>query len=162
MRTNKATDELFWEKVDKSGDCWIWTAYIKSDGYGQFGVRRRLVGAHRYAYETQVGPIPEGMHIDHACRNRACVNPDHLRVVTNAQNAQNRGGTPRGKNPYRGVYPSPPGSWIARYRLHGRNYYLGRFATAEEANEVVRAARARAFPFDESVADLRNQEVSDE
>lgn len=87
----KPEAERFWEKVDKSGDCWEWTAY-KLNGYGRFGVGGshknggRILYAHRWAYEALVAPIPEGLYIDHLCRNRGCVNPDHMEPVTSGEN----------------------------------------------------------------------------
>ncbi len=76
----------FWEKVaeDPSG-CWLWKA-CRDDGYGKFGVGRSVVLAHRLAYEALVGPIPEGMQIDHRCRVRHCVNPAHMEPVTHQEN----------------------------------------------------------------------------
>lgn len=68
------------------GSCWEWTAARNRNGYGQFGVERRLWRAHRLAYELFVGPIPDGMELDHLCRNRSCVNPDHLEPVTHRVN----------------------------------------------------------------------------
>lgn len=83
----RPADERFWEKVDASGDCWEWTGGKKAHGYGNFfPTRRKSYIAHRYAWETLIGPIPAGMTIDHLCRNRACVNPAHLRVVTQREN----------------------------------------------------------------------------
>lgn len=84
--------ERFWAKVDKSGECWPWTATIDRYGYGTFWLGRK-VGAHRAAYELTRGPIPAGMDIDHLCRNRACVNPDHLEPVTRRVNVL-RGAAP--------------------------------------------------------------------
>jgi hypothetical protein len=77
--------------VDDNG-CWLWTGYTDGDGYSLF-VRgtahlgtRRQGAAHRLAYEAFVGPIPERHEIDHSCRVRRCVNPEHLRAVTHAVN----------------------------------------------------------------------------
>lgn len=82
--------ERFWAKVQPTGFCWDWTASIKPNGYGQFSVttqpKQRVAYAHRFAYELLVGPIPEGMELDHLCRNRMCVNPDHLEPVDRRTN----------------------------------------------------------------------------
>ena len=79
--------DRFWEKVDKSGDCWLWMAARQPTGYGRFGWAKGDVRmAHRVAYEFLVGPIPAGLVIDHLCRNPSCVNPAHLEPVTIAEN----------------------------------------------------------------------------
>lgn len=79
--------DRFWEKVDKSGECWIWTARVAPNGYGHFAVSHaRPTAAHRVAYELTVGPIPAGLVLDHLCRNTRCVRPDHLEPVTQAEN----------------------------------------------------------------------------
>lgn len=67
--------------------CWIWIYGRTGSGYGGYPVGRRVVQAHRVIYEREVGPIPEGLELDHLCRVRECVNPDHLEPVTSAQNA---------------------------------------------------------------------------
>jgi hypothetical protein len=79
-------EERFWEKVEKSDGCWVWTASQTSTGYGQFLVSGCPRKAHRVAYELVVGPIPAGLVIDHLCRNRLCVNPSHLEPVTHRVN----------------------------------------------------------------------------
>lgn len=152
-------EERFWEKVDKSGSCWIWTDSLH-DGYGGLGVFGRVVRAHRFSFELHYGPIPPGMQVDHLCRKRSCVNPTHLRLVTSAQNAQNRGTTPRrdGKNPYRGVYRhGDTGRWTARFALDGVEHYLGIFESAEAANDAVIEGRAEALPFDWEAQKMRKR-----
>jgi hypothetical protein len=80
--------ERFWEKVDKSGDCWIWTASVMKTGYGCIRIDKRTTRAHRVAYELTNGPIPEGLLLRHTCDNRRCVNPDHLVPGDHKDNTQ--------------------------------------------------------------------------
>jgi hypothetical protein len=80
-------EDRFWSKVDKSGARWLWTAAINwPQGYGTIKVEGKMVGAHRVAYELAVGPIPDGLQLDHLCRVRQCVNPSHLEPVTQREN----------------------------------------------------------------------------
>jgi HNH endonuclease len=79
-------EERFWAKVDRSGDCWLWTASRLKNGYGCFRIGGKTLGAHRVAYEIVVGPIPAGTDLDHLCSVKHCVNPAHLEVVTRAVN----------------------------------------------------------------------------
>lgn len=78
--------ERFWRKVNKTDACWVWTAAQAGAGYGWFWDGRRPVYAHRFAYELLVGSIPEGLTLDHLCRNRLCVNPAHLEAVSLGEN----------------------------------------------------------------------------
>lgn len=89
MTRRTPPEERFWKFV-QVGDCWLWIGSLNASGYGQFnpGGRGRPVRAHRWAWEHLVGPIPEGLHIDHLCRNPPCVNPDHLEPVTPAENTR--------------------------------------------------------------------------
>ena len=88
-KTITSSEERFWARVDKHGsaehpDCWLWTGCLNSGGYGSWG--RTL--AHRFAYQARRGPIPEGLCIDHLCRVRRCVRPDHLEAVTQSENVR--------------------------------------------------------------------------
>jgi hypothetical protein len=74
------------EKVTKTDTCWLWTGAVGTSGYGRIGDGYRTDQVHRVAYELHVGPIPDGLHIDHLCRVKLCVNPDHLEAVTQAEN----------------------------------------------------------------------------
>ena len=91
----------FWSYVDKSStehpDGWLWTGEIESNGYGRIYVDGKRQGAHRFAYELLVGPIPEGLTVDHQCHNRdagcrglcvhrRCVRPEHLILATYREN----------------------------------------------------------------------------
>ena len=81
-------DIRFWRYVDKTDDCWLWTGAV-CRGYGHFCISQRptkTMKAHRFAYELITGPIPDGLTIDHLCRNPLCVNPDHLEPVTISEN----------------------------------------------------------------------------
>lgn len=77
----------FMDKVspEPNSGCWLWTAACDKDGYGLFKADR-LQGAHRYAFELFKGEIPKGLQIDHLCKVRCCVNPDHLEAVTFQEN----------------------------------------------------------------------------
>ena len=87
--THAAPFSRFWSKVRKTETCWLWTAGlddVPGKGYGQFYLNGKKVKAHRLAYEMLVGAIPTGLFIDHLCRNRSCVNPEHLEPVSNKEN----------------------------------------------------------------------------
>lgn len=68
----------FWSKVDKAGDCWVWTASLVTGGYGCVTLRSKTFTTHRISYLIHNGPIPEGVCVLHKCDNRRCVNPDHF------------------------------------------------------------------------------------
>ena len=79
----------FWNKVDKSGACWIWTAGCDKYGYGRFRFEKRKEPAHRVAWYLEHGEFPKHT-IDHICRNKKCVNPSHLEDVTVSENTRRR------------------------------------------------------------------------
>lgn len=88
---SRPAEERFWEKVDKSGDCWVWTGYIQRKGYGVFTINGKLIRAHRFAWELENGKIPDGMVIMHVCDNRRCVRASHLALGTQLENIKDRG-----------------------------------------------------------------------
>lgn len=108
--------ERFWSSVRRDGadECWLWTK-SPSSPYGRFALSgNATIAAHRFAYQLLVGPIPAGLELDHLCRQKKCVNPAHLEVVTSKINNQRRSAIithcPQG-HPYDGdnLYVRPDG-----------------------------------------------------
>lgn len=94
--------DRFWQKVQKSEKgCWPWIACKNSDGYGQFGFRGRVDGAHRVSWILSHGELPKGAHVLHKCDNPVCVNPDHLFIGTHQDNMEDR--TRKGRSRGRGL-----------------------------------------------------------
>lgn len=89
----KPLRERFYEKVNKTDSCWLWTGYLNK-GYGYIHVRlgkgKRPRPAYRVVWELENGDIPEGLHVRHKCKNKHCVNPEHLELGTAKENAKDR------------------------------------------------------------------------
>lgn len=92
----RETEILFWLKVIRRGpnECWDWTGARTKTGYGHMRVAGKDFYVHRFAYDLLVDPIPEGLVIDHLCRNRLCVNPTHLEAVPQRRNVLRGEGIP--------------------------------------------------------------------
>ncbi|MFG3349552.1 HNH endonuclease signature motif containing protein [Streptomyces sp. NPDC048018] len=88
MTTNDSVSERIQRQVDRNSDCWLWTGFLDRYGYGHISVNNHREKVHRAAYTALVGPIPDGLVIDHTCRVRHCVNPAHLEPVTQAENTR--------------------------------------------------------------------------
>lgn len=86
--THYRHDAKFWAKIVKMDTCWLWTGCLQSGGYGQVRRDGYLWYVHSYVYNLLIGPVPDGLELDHTCRVRNCVNPDHLEPVTHQVNIQ--------------------------------------------------------------------------
>lgn len=115
-----------------SSTCWLWTKSLTKAGYGRLWdpITKRLVYAHRRAYEVVHGPAPDGTEIDHLCRNRACYNPDHLEAVTHATNMQ-RGGPASRTHCLHGHEYTPENT---KYYATSKSAYRARFCRTCEQN----------------------------
>lgn len=145
-RYRKPRVERFWDKVVKSEGCWIWSGYTMPNGYGSFSSPRSRL-AHRYSYELHYGEVDDGLHVDHMCHVRNCVNPQHLRLATHKENMENRqGAQPKSKTGVRGVFYTAKGDRFYGLVAHNKKrYYCGSFDTLEEAERAVVAKRNELF-----------------
>ena len=97
---------------DRRGECWFWLGNVDEYGYGRVGGRKRR--AHRVWFELVRGPIPAGMDLDHLCRNRRCVRPDHLEIVTRQENIRRGVAARKARGPSEGPSEKSAGSGQAR------------------------------------------------
>ena len=142
-----------WPRHENESGCIIWGGNTSGYAPMQYGVltfRNGRRGAHRVAYELKHGTIPRGMDVDHLCHTRLCVNPDHLRLATRKQNQEHRRGANRNSlTGVRGVTfdkKRPVGKqYKAKFRHNYRDIHVGRFATIQEAEAAVTAARRELF-----------------
>lgn len=143
---------LFWAKVDKTNDCWLWIASKNRAGYGHFRSHGRSLGAHRVSYEMANGPIVGKWEVDHTCHNRDCVKPDHLRLTTRKQNCENRKGADRDNSSgVRGVsWKASSRKWQATIKHNQVHIYLGLYQTIAEAEAVVVAKRLELFTHNDA------------
>lgn len=144
---NVTTEERFWSKVNKTDDCWLWTGATVG-GYGIFRIDGGTQVAHRVVYTWTNGTIPPGAEVDHMCFSRGCVNPGHLRLLSHSLNGQNRASAnSNSKSGVRGVYwCNTYNTWMAKAMLNRKVYGLGRFATAEEAEQAITEWRREHMP----------------
>ena len=134
----------FWSKVEKiDGGCWNWVAGKNTYGYGQttFGGKKAL--AHRRAYMELVGPIPRGLTLDHLCRNRGCVNPEHLEPVTQKENTL-RGMSVAALNAAKTQCPSG-------HPYEGENVKVYRNKNGQAARYCVECSRIKARAYEKRV-----------
>lgn len=136
-------DEHFWSKVNKTDGCWTWTGALNHNGYGHFRFNGKVSRVHRVVYIDFHGSVPEGGTVDHVCHNRACVRPDHLRIVTSKQNNENRGGPNRNSSTgSRGVtFDKRRNLYFGRVMHERIAHFAGYFPTVAEAEAAVVAKR---------------------
>ena len=82
----------FWNRVRKTDSCWIWFGRSLPAGYGLFKIKNKPILVHRFSYELHIGPIPIGKVIHHKCKNKFCVNPEHLELTTQTDHEDSLGG----------------------------------------------------------------------
>jgi hypothetical protein len=141
---NNYIQNNFWSKVERNGPipqthphlgpCWIWTASLNNNGYGQIRspTQKTMIAAHRLSYELNIGKIPIGFEIDHICHNKICINPSHLRLATHSQNGQYQKWNKRNTSGSKGV-SRHRNKWRARIKNNGKEIYLGTYNNIEEA-----------------------------
>ena len=94
----RTIEERFWEKVNKTDDCWEWTAHKLFNGYGRFSVHGKPDYSHRIAWQLASGKYPTGKQVLHTCDNPGCVKIDHLFLGTLRENMADRGAKNRQMN----------------------------------------------------------------
>lgn len=148
MRLARDLDEIFLERTEPLPwtGCLIWKGAREGWGYGTMRVDGKNARMHRWSYERFVGPIPDGLMVDHVCHERLCVEPTHLRLATRSQNMQNRRGpTAAGGGLPRGVRRHGQGRYKAEVKVKGRTTHLGVFDDVESASVAAAEGRARHF-----------------
>jgi len=138
-------EQRFWSKVEYLGpdECWLWKAGKLGHGYGMVwnNQKNTNVAAHRTAYELMVGEIPDGLTIDHLCRNRACVNPNHMEAVSRGENVL-RGVGPTAKNAQKDVCHRGH-KFDGVHKEHGKDYRYCRSCARDKWTRANEAKRRR-------------------
>lgn len=129
--------QRFLTKIEVSDGCWLWTAYTNKDGYACTKWQGKSALTHRVIYELAFGPVPEGLTLDHLCRRRNCVNPNHLEAVKHSVNLARGDGFDVG-NAQRSRTHCPSG-----HPYDEANTYLHRGKRSCKACALLRVAKLR-------------------
>ncbi len=144
----------FWDKVNKTNQCWLWTSATNGRGYGVMGVNRKPKYAHRISWEMHNGPIPPGLHVCHKCDVPGCVRPDHLFLGTREDNmsdcvikkrhiaATHPELIPRGEQSGRRKHPESWANVIPDAKLHPEKVQGERNGNAKITDNLVREIRS--------------------
>jgi hypothetical protein len=142
--------EWFWAQTTRRGECRDWNLAVNSHGYGQVSVQGRTVQAHRFAFMLSGATIPDGMLVDHRCRNRRCVEPRHLRLATKKQNAENVGLRKDNTSGVRGVtWAAQRRRWMVTVTHNGRHINGGYFRELEDAKQRATELRRGLYTHSE-------------
>ena len=138
--------DWFWARVNKTADCWEWTAGKTSGGYGELRMHGTMKYAHRVSYSLAHGEVPDAVEIDHQCRNRACVNPSHMRAVSRKQNAENLGLAANNSSGVRGVsWASHANAFVVQVGHNRKHHKGGYFRSLADAERAAKAMRNKLF-----------------
>lgn len=148
LKYGESDKSRFWEKVNKTDSCWLWTGAMQK-GYGVARIEGRSHLAHRASYAWANGDIPVGALLDHMCHNKSCVNPAHLRLADAILNGQNRfASNSNSKSGVRGVYwCNTYGHWIAKATINREPHHIGIFHDIDVAAQAVAQWRAENMPY---------------